>query len=552
MLYIIGIVVVGIILYFLFGHKKKQKIQPKPEFILTEEFREIIDLLKNTSDSVYITGKAGTGKSSLLQHFIKHTEKRYVVLAPTGIAALNIGGQTAHSFFRFPPRVIIANQIQPDYVRAELFNKLQMVIIDEVSMVRSDLMDGIDVSLRKNRNRLNEPFGGVQMVFIGDLFQLPPVLVEQDRNQILTQYKGEYFFDAPVFRDFSYHFKELTKVFRQSEEQTKFKNMLNNIRNNTVQFDDMTLLNSRHRENVGEQDNSVFLTTRKNIARNINNEKLEKIVGEQIEYTGTLLGKFEKLRELDEDKIEDNLPAPYKLKLKKNVQVMMLKNDPGKRWVNGSIGKVSRLKADGIWINLDGQTHKVEKETWREVKYELNKNTNEIEAKVSGEFCQYPIRPSYAMTIHKSQGKTFERITIDIGTGAFAHGQIYIALSRCKTLDGIILNNQIRNTDIIVDPRVVEFYNNRNEIPSPNKTILASTSPIRKTIEFAIANNKKVNIIYEKYNGELSKRLISHISMCNEFGKYGYIDDHINALCHLRDEERKFKIDRIKHIEIVE
>ena len=269
MLYIIVIVVVGIILYFLFGHKKKQKIQPKQEFILTEEFREIIELLKNTSDSVYITGKAGTGKSSLLQHFIKHTEKRYVVLAPTGIAALNVGGQTVHSFFRFPPRLIITNQIQPDYVRAELFNKLQMVIIDEVSMVRSDLMDGIDVSLRKNRNRLNEPFGGVQMVFIGDLFQLPPVLVEQDRNQILTQYKGEYFFDAPVFRDFSYHFKELTRVFRQSEEQTKFKNMLNNIRNNTVQFDDMSLLNSRHRENVGEQDNSVFLTTRKNIARNI-------------------------------------------------------------------------------------------------------------------------------------------------------------------------------------------------------------------------------------------------------------------------------------------
>ncbi|WP_346863881.1 DEAD/DEAH box helicase [uncultured Draconibacterium sp.] len=463
--YLIGFGFLILIIFLVSGNKKEtkpiSKPTPKPQFVLTDEFKEIINILKNTNDSVFITGKAGTGKSSLLNHFIKKTNKNYVVLAPTGIAALNVSGQTIHSFFRFPPKLITAESIQPDYVRAELFRKLEMVIIDEISMVRSDLMNGIDIALRKNRNRMNEPFGGVQMVLIGDLFQLPPVLTSTDRNTILSKYSGQYFFDAPVFEQFSYHFKQLTKIFRQSEAEEEFKKLLNNVRRNKVQFEDMALLNSRHKDNAGELANSIFLTTRRNIARNINKEKLESLVGQEFVFKGDLYGKYVKLRDKSEEDLENKLPAPYMLKLKKNAQIMMLKNDPGKRWVNGSIGNIERIDSQKIVVNINGRKHNVEKESWNEVEYVLNNETGEFEEKNIAGFTQYPMQLSYAMTIHKSQGKTFDKITVDVGTGAFAHGQVYVALSRCKSLSGIILNNPIGDNDIIVDPRVVKFYDRK-------------------------------------------------------------------------------------------
>lgn len=464
--YLIGIGIFILIIYFVTRIKNDNKTntKSKTQFILTEEFKEILDIINNTSDSIFITGKAGTGKSSLLTHFIKKTKKKFVILAPTGIAALNVSGQTIHSFFRFPPNIIDPNSIKPDYVRAELFRELEMVIIDEISMVRSDLMHGIDIALRKNRNRLNEPFGGVQMVIIGDLFQLPPVLTERDRNPILTNYGGQYFFNAPVFSQYTYHFKELTNIFRQSEEEVEFKILLNNVRNNKVQFEDMTLLNSRHKENAGEQNNSIFLTTRRDIARNINKEKLELLPGKEVLFIGELSGKYLKLHDKSEEDLENKLPAPYKLKLKKNAQIMMLKNDSGKRWVNGSIGKIEKVDNAKIVVNISGSKHTVEKESWNEVEYVFNKETDEFDERIIAGFKQYPIQLSYAMTIHKSQGKTFEKITIDIGSGAFAHGQVYVALSRCNSLKGIILNNQINNKDIIVDPRVVEYYNNKTTL----------------------------------------------------------------------------------------
>ncbi|MGE0637497.1 MAG: ATP-dependent RecD-like DNA helicase [Bacteroidia bacterium] len=456
--YIITLIAIGGIILFFFTKDHGSKKKPEPELELTEEFNDILKILNETSESVFITGKAGTGKSSLLRHFIKHTNKKYVILAPTGVAALNVGGQTIHSFFKFPPAVIHPNSIQTDYVRNGLFQNLQIVIIDEVSMVRCDLMNGIDIALRKNRNKIDLPFGGIQMVFIGDLFQLPPVLMSTDRQEILSKYKSQYFFDAPVFQNFKYHFKELTRIFRQSEGEIEFKNLLNNVRVNAVQFKDMTLLNSRHRDNAGVQENSIFLTTRKNIARNINLEKLAALSGIEKVYTGKLSGKYEVLKTLRDEEIDEKLPAPYRLKLKKYAQIMMLRNDPGKRWVNGSLGKVDKLEDDAIWVSILGVSYKVELNTWREALYVFNPQTNEIEANVSAEFEQFPIQLSYAMTIHKSQGKTFDNITVDIGTGAFAHGQIYVALSRCTSLSGIVLNNQINNSDIIVDPKVVEFY----------------------------------------------------------------------------------------------
>lgn len=556
--YIIGL---GIILFILykFGNSESKEaindppkpiptVKPKPKFVLTKEFEEILRILKNSSDSIFITGKAGTGKTSLLKHFIKRTNKKYVILAPTGIAALNVSGQTIHSFFRFPPKTINTDDIEPNYVRAGMFGKLEMVIIDEISMVRADLMHGIDYSLRINRNRLNEPFGGVQMVFIGDLFQLPPVLTDKDRNHILSTYGGQYFFDAPAFSNYSYHFKELTKVFRQSESEIKFKNLLNNVRVNEVSFDDMVLLNSRHKDNAGEQDNSIFLTTRRNIARNINNEKLNLLFTQQYVYKGELSGKYIRLRDESEEKLENKLPAPYKLKLKVGVQIMMLKNDAGKRWVNGTIGKVSELNAESIIVDINGRKHSVEKETWKEVEYVLNQETDEFEEKIIAGYIQYPIRLSYAMTIHKSQGKTFEKVTVDVGTGAFAHGQVYVALSRCTTLKGIILNNPIGNNDIIVDPRIVEYYKKRS---TPSSVQIIETPRhlnVQQIIRGAIEANNKVRIKYEKFNGETSIRELSQLQVSNE---YSSDEKHIKAYCHLRNEERNFKISRIRSIEII-
>jgi ATP-dependent exoDNAse (exonuclease V) alpha subunit len=535
--------------------QKKENPKVETPFVLTEEFSEILDLLINTNDSIFITGKAGTGKSTLLKHFIKKTNKKLVVLAPTGIAALNVGGQTIHSFFRFQPNFITSKSIKPDYVRAELFKSLQMVIIDEVSMVRSDVMNGIDLALRKNRNRLDEPFGGVQMVFIGDMFQLPPVVSDSDQNLIRALFGGQYFFDASVFKSFKYNFKELSTIFRQTNEQASFKSLLNNIRNNEVSFDDMVLLNSRHKENAGEKENSIFLTTRKNIARSINLENLGKLTSNKFVYTGTLSGKYLSMKEEGEEKLEDKLPAPYKLELKKGAQIMMLKNDSAKRWVNGSIGKVDKLDANTITVQLDGKSYTVEKESWNEVEYFLNPETELIEERVIAGFSQFPIQLAYAMTIHKSQGKTFDKITVDIGAGAFAHGQVYVALSRCKTIEGIVLNNAIKNSDIIVDPRVIEFYKTKavpnskeiQQIEQKDSTVTITTKLVR-----AIARKKSVKIQYQNFDGDVSERQLSDIKMTEEFNDYGYSLQHIKAYCHLRNEERSFKISRIKSIEILD
>lgn len=551
--YIIGIIFLIVIILFVKTLTGKKE-EPTPQFVLTEEFKVVLNLLKNTNESIFITGKAGTGKSSLLKYYVKNSNKKLVILAPTGIAALNVTGQTIHSFFRFPPSIINPNQIQPDFVRAELFKNLQMVIIDEISMVRADLMDAVDMALRKNRNRLDESFGGVQMVFIGDLFQLPPVLVDKDRDYILKVYGGQYFFDAPVFKTFKYHFKELKTIFRQSNEQPEFKTMLNSIRNNEAKFNDMALLNSRHKDNAGEQESSIFLTTRKNIARNINNDELENLPGEKFTYNGLLSGKYLKLKEEAEEKLEDKLPAPYKLELKKGAQIMMLKNDGGKRWVNGSIGKIDKLETNSIVINIGGNKYKIERENWNEVEYFLNKETKEIEERMIAGFCQFPLQLSYAMTIHKSQGKTFDKITVDVGTGAFAHGQVYVALSRCRTLEGIVLNNPIRNKDIIVDSRVIEFYRTKS---IPKSSVLANVSQLNSSLSIkdelikAINGKHKIKILYENFNGETSERKLSDVKMTDEFNSFGYDEQHIKAYCHLRNEERSFKINRIKKIELI-
>jgi len=424
---------------------------------LTKEFKKALDILEDTNDSVFITGKAGTGKSTLLREFTSKTEKQFVVVAPTGIAALNVNGQTIHSFFRFKPVKFDPENLKADY-RKDLFEELDTLIIDEVSMVRSDLMHGIDLALRKNRNRPTEPFGGVQMVFVGDLYQLPPVMRRDEKDAIYEKYGGEQFFDAPVFKDYGYHFVELTQIFRQDESEVRFKKLLDDIRINKITDEDITLLNSRHRSKVNVPQTATFLTSLRRTAANINKKKLDELTTKEYMFEGELTGKYEKFADMDEEKLDAKLPAPYRLILKEGAQVMMLRNDSQYRWVNGSIGTITKIEGDEIYIQIGGSDFLVEPETWQEVKFEHNKKTENIESKTAAEFVQYPMQLAYAITIHKSQGKTFDNVIIDVGYGAFAHGQVYVALSRCRSLDGVVLNTTIGRKDIIINSKVANYY----------------------------------------------------------------------------------------------
>ena len=418
-LVILVIILTIVYIYFYFQESKR-------DFVETDEIKEILGLLENTNQSLFITGKAGTGKSSLLRYFLSKTKKRFVVLAPTGVSAMNVNGQTVHSFFRFKPSIIYPEHIVPDFVRNSLFTNLEMIIIDEISMVRSDLMDGIDRSLRLNRNEPDKPFGGVQMVFFGDLFQLPPVVKQNDRTHIYNRYNGPYFFNAPVFNgNFQYRKLELTHIFRQHDES--FINLLNRVRINQATFQDFILLNSRHTNNLGSIDKTaVYLTTTNALARKENSTRLDELPSAEFTYLATLTGSindnFEKIRALFKDnriteeeyeiKIENSFPAPVALKLKNGAQIMMTKNDRAKRWVNGSIGKIINLTNDGIWVKLEDKVLKIEKESWEEIDYSEDKTGGHLIRNVKGVFVQFPIKLAWAMTIHKSQGKTLNKVVI--------------------------------------------------------------------------------------------------------------------------------------------
>ncbi|RJQ59275.1 MAG: AAA family ATPase [Stygiobacter sp.] len=420
---------------------------------INDDFKLALSIIDGDGKSIFITGKAGTGKSTLLKYFRATTKKNIVVLAPTGLAAINVDGQTIHSFFKFPPTFIEANKIRPLRDK-EVVKKLDIVVIDEVSMVRADLMDGIDLSLQLNRNN-NLPFGGVQMVFIGDLFQLPPIVKDQELKEYFAEHYGSpYFFSAKVFNKINIHMLELNKIYRQTDNE--FIGFLNQIREKKINGISLTKFNQRVKPN-GEYDRNsyVTLTPTNAVANEINQEYLERINSQALMYYAHKEGKFE----------VNAYPTEEELKLKVGAQVILIKNDKDKRWVNGTICKISNLSSSQIFVNIEGHTCEVKRELWENIEYYFDREKNKIEERIIGSFEQYPLRLAWALTIHKSQGQTFSKVIVDMGNGAFAHGQTYVALSRCTSIEGLILRKPLEYKDIILDDTVYkaeEIFNKIN------------------------------------------------------------------------------------------
>ncbi|MDD5692450.1 MAG: PIF1 family ATP-dependent DNA helicase, partial [Candidatus Omnitrophica bacterium] len=328
-----------------------------------------------------------------------------------------------------------------------LLENLDMIIIDEVSMVRADLMDGIDYALRLNRGRMKSPFGGIQMVFFGDLFQLSPVVENEARELLEERYTTPYFFSAKVFDTCHLREIELSTIYRQKD--SSFMELLNRIRNKEHTKEDLDTLNKKVQKDivVSKKDPTVILTTTNSLANTINQCRLSKLPGKEITYKALATGKFE----------ESTYPTGEFLKLKKGAQVILIKNDPDKRWVNGTLAKVTALSKDSIVVDINGFEHDLPVVKWQKIEYSYNEAEDRIEDEVVGEFAQYPLKLAWAITIHKSQGQTFDKVIIDLGHGAFTHGQLYVALSRCTCLNGIKLKRPVAHSDIIFDERVYEF-----------------------------------------------------------------------------------------------
>lgn len=424
---------------------------------LAPEQQAVFDAIETTNENLFVTGRAGTGKSTLLNRLASETAKQLVVCAPTGVAALNVGGQTIHSLFRLPIGVIAENDIQQGAELRKLLSTIDTLVIDEVSMVNADLLDAVDRSLRQARGRRAEAFGGVQVVLFGDPYQLAPVPGEGDeRAYFEDHYRSMWFFDARVWDDTDLTIYELTTIHRQHEEE--FKYMLNAVRHGQVTAEIAGRLNE-----VGARpaptEGAITLATTNGTVTRINASQLARLPGRVLTARAEVSGDFG----------GRSFPADESLELKIGARVMLLRNDTAnegaQRWVNGSVGTVTRIDST-VWVEIEGERHEVRPAIWEKFRYSYSPLTKALRKDVVAEFTQFPLRLAWAVTIHKSQGQTYDRAVVDLGQRSFAPGQTYVALSRISALDGLFLSRPLRPSDIIVDENVVRFMSRARPIPA--------------------------------------------------------------------------------------
>lgn len=503
------------------------------------------DMVNHTSRHIFLTGKAGTGKTTFLKFIRENCPKQIAVVAPTGVAAINAGGVTIHSFFQLPlsPFIPEARGFNPknnevnnshslisrlrlNTQKKKILQELELLIIDEISMVRCDTLDAIDLVLRHARYRHSERFGGVQVLFIGDMFQLPPVIKDQQWNLLAEHYNSPYFFDSKVMKEDPPAYIEFTKIYRQTEEQ--FIKLLNQVRNNELDEEGMKILQSRVQSlfNENEQGGYIVLTTHNEKAKNRNADRLTRIENKLFTYKADILDDFP----------ENAYPADVLLQLKVGAQVMFIKNDTDKKqYFNGKIGVVTELKEDKIMVQCKGETEAIEvkKEKWENIRYTVNKTTRQLEEEVLGSFIQYPLRLAWAITIHKSQGLSFQKAIIDAGA-AFSPGQVYVALSRCTNLEGMILQSHLKANSFLSDPRIVKFLQNA-VVNNLNEELETAKKQYQLKTLLSLFDFKRTGAEIK----ELKKYLVEYTSSFNA-EVFGWIEDLLAVVNQLQNTAEKF------------